>query len=204
MGKGFWSLYAPVYEKVMQPDKQLYRMMYARISKVVKGKRVLEVATGPGLIARQIAPAAKEVIATDYAPGMIRKAKKGDNPDNLHFEVADAKTLPYEDASFDVVLIANALHIMPESEKALQEAARVLKDNGILIAPNFVEHNANAKSTVWTKLLELLGVNFEHTWVAEEYREFLEENGWEVKNFKVQRARMSIAYAECVKKIIDV
>jgi len=199
MGKKFWSLYAPVYEKVMQPDRKLYKLMYERIPPVVEGKRVLEVATGPGLLAKHIAPAASEVIATDYAPGMIREAMKGNVPENVRFEVADAKALPYEDVSFDVVLIANALHIMPEAEKALQEAARVLTDDGILIAPNFVEHTANAKSTIWTRLLEVLGVSFEHTWVAEEYRTFLEENGWTVTAFEVERARMSIAYAECVK-----
>ena len=200
MGKKFWSLYAPIYEKVMQPDKQLYKMMYEYIPEVVRGKRVLEVATGPGLLAKHIASAAKEVIATDYAPGMIREAKKGSVPGNVKFEVADAKALPYEDKSFDAVLIANALHIMPDSEKALAEAARVLKDDGILIAPNFVEHTANAKSTIWTRLLEMVGVNFEHSWVADEYREFLEKNGWEVTRFEVRRARMSIAYAECIKR----
>jgi len=199
MGKKFWNLYAPVYERVMRADEKLYQLMYERIPEAVRGKRVLEVATGPGLLAKQIASAAEEVIATDFAPGMIREAKKGHIPENVRFEVADAKALPYEDASFDAVLIANALHIMPDSEKALQEAARVLKDDGILIAPNFVEHTANAKSTVWTKMLELLGVRFEHTWTAEEYRKFLGENGWTVTAFEVQRARMSLAYAECVK-----
>ena len=38
-------------------------------------------------------------------------------PSNLRFEVADATALPYEDNSFDVVLIANALHVMPNPEK---------------------------------------------------------------------------------------
>jgi len=199
MGKKFWSLYAPVYEKVMKPDQKLYEMMYERIPKAVEGKYVLEVATGTGLLAKKMAPAAKEVIATDFAPGMIREAEKGENPANLRFQVADAKALPFEDGTFDAVVIANALHIMPESEKALFEAARVLKDDGILIAPNFVEHTANAKSTIWTRMLELVGVKFEHCWVAEEYKEFLEKNGWTVTRFEVERARMSLAYAECVK-----
>jgi len=200
MSKRFWSIYAPVYELVMKPDKKLYEMMYKRIPKVVAGKRVLEIATGPGLLAKKIAPVAKDVIAVDYAPGMIKKAKKGNTYKNLRFEVADAKELPYGNASFDAVIIANALHIMPESEKALKEAARVLKDDGILIAPNFVEHTANAKSTIWTKLLEKVGVEFQHTWVADEYKEFLEDNGWKVTAFKVERARMSLAYAECRKR----
>jgi ubiquinone/menaquinone biosynthesis C-methylase UbiE len=50
--------------------------------------------------------------------------------------VADATALPYADDSFDAVLIANALHVMPEPEKALREIDRALRLGGILIAPN--------------------------------------------------------------------
>ena len=52
--------------------------------------------------------------------------------------MADATALPYADDSFDAVLIANALHVMPEPEKALREIDRVLRPGGILIAPNFM------------------------------------------------------------------
>jgi len=199
MGKKFWNLYAPIYKLVMKPDKKLYEMLYEKIPPLVNGKEVLEVATGPGLIAKKIAPYAKNITATDFAEGMIRKAKKGNNPDNLNFEVADAKKLPYEDKSFDVVIIANALHIMPDANKALNEAKRVLKNDGTLIAPNFVEHNSSKESTVWTRFLEKAGVSFEHTWIASEYKEFLEENGWNVEIFETEKARMTLAYAVCKK-----
>ena len=82
-------------------------------------KEVLELATGPGLLAKHVAHAAKRMVATDYAEGMIREAQKGPCPANLTFEVADAKALPYPDASFDVVLIANALHIMPVTPESM-------------------------------------------------------------------------------------
>ena len=39
--------------------------------------------------------------------------------------------------SFDVVIVSNALHIVPQPEKALREIKRVLKDDGVLIAPTF-------------------------------------------------------------------
>ena len=45
--------------------------------------------------------------------------------------------LPYADKSFDVVIVSNALHIVPQPEKALAEIRRVLKDDGVLIAPTF-------------------------------------------------------------------
>lgn len=42
---------------------------------------------------------------------------------------------------FEVVVISNALHIMPEPQKALKEIDRVLKENGLLIAPTFINAN---------------------------------------------------------------
>ena len=51
--------------------------------------------------------------------------------------MADATALSYADDSFDAVLIANALHVMPEPEKALREIDRALRLGGILIAPVF-------------------------------------------------------------------
>ena len=125
MNKKIWDLYAPVYERAMRADRKVYQYMYDRIPQIIAGKEVLEVATGPGLLAKHVAGAAKKMIATDYSDNMIAEAKKGGYPANLTFEVADATALPYEAGSFDVVLIANALHVMPEPENALSEIDRV-------------------------------------------------------------------------------
>lgn len=183
----------------MRSDRKTYQMMYDRIPKVIQGKDVLEIATGPGLLAKHVAYAANKMIATNYSEGMIVEARKGTYPANLTFETADAAELPFADKSFDVVLIANALHIMPEPERVLMEIDRVLKDKGILIAPNFVNHNGGVVSRVWPGILKIAGIGFEHQWKAEEYRRFLEKNGWKVKNWKVMGARIPMAYAECVR-----
>ena len=192
-------MYAPVYERAMRLDRKIYQMMYDRIPTVIKGKDVLEIATGPGLLAKHIAYAANKMTATDYSEGMIAEAKKGEYSSNLIFEVADAVNLPYDDSSFDVVLIANALHVMPNPEKALAEIKRVLKKNGILIAPNFINHNGGFLSRIWSGILKLAGIRFEHQWQEEEYIQFLEENGWKVEYRKLLPARITIAYVECVK-----
>lgn len=200
MKKKIWDLYAPIYERAMRSDRHIYQFMYERIPTVIEGKEVLEIATGPGLLAKHVAPAAKRMIATDYSDGMIAEAKKSACPENLTFEVADATNLPYEDDSFDAVLIANALHVMPEPEKALQEIDRVLRPGGVLIAPNFVEHKAGFISRLWSGILKIAGVRFEHQWSGQEYLDWLEDHGWNVAFSREMAARISLMYTECIRK----
>ena len=85
MNKKTWDLYAPIYKLAMKPDEKIYSLMYKRIPKVIKDKKVLEIATGPGLLAKKVAYASNTMIATDYSDGMISTAKKGNYPDNLTF-----------------------------------------------------------------------------------------------------------------------
>ena len=197
MSRKIWNLYAPVYERAMRSDRKIYEFMYERIPERIRGLKVLEIATGPGLLAKHVAPAAASMVATDYAEGMIAEAKKGECPGNLRFEVADAMDLPYEDASFDAVIIANALHILPDPDKALCEIRRVLRPSGILIAPNFVGHAESTGSRIWSGILTLAGIRFEHEWTGEEYLAFLEAHGWKVTFSRLISARIALMYAEC-------
>ncbi len=200
MKKKIWDLYAPIYKQAMKADQKIYTFMYERIPQMIKEMEVLEIATGPGLLARHVAPAAKRMVATDYSDGMIAEAKKGECPANLTFEVADAMNLPYADNSFDAVLIANALHIVPDPVKALNEIERVLRPGGLLIAPTFVEHKGTLGSRIWSGILKIAGIRFEHQWSAQEYLKFLEDNGWTVEFSKAMEARIAMMYTECRKQ----
>lgn len=200
MTKKMWDLYAPIYERAMRSDRRIYQFMYDRIPETIRNKDVLEIATGPGLLAKHVASASKTIIATDYSEGMIAQAKKGVYPTKLRFEVADATALPYEDDSFDAVIISNALHIIPEPERALREIDRVLRPDGVLIAPNFVEHKGTTVSRIWSGILRVAGVRFEHQWSAQKYLQFLEVNGWKVTFSKEMAARIALIYTECVRR----
>ena len=135
--ENFWNRNAGRYDRFMQKDRAAYEEMYALIRPVVKAKTVLELATGAGLIAKNIVNAAAHIEATDASPEMILEAKRDNRSAKLHFSVQDMFRLPYADNSFDVVIVSNALHIVPQPEKVLAEIRRVLKDDGVLIAPTF-------------------------------------------------------------------
>ena len=202
MSKNIWNFFAPVYEFSMRVQKNIYSYLYERIGEVAKGKVVLELATGPGMIARHIASSAKSVVATDLAPKMIETALKAKNPENLSFEVADATSLRFEDNSFDVVVIANALHIIPNPEKALAEIRRVLKDDGLLVAPNFFFRAGGVKN-LWQKMLSLIGIRFAHEWTANEFKAFLESNGWSIKMDRVIEGRIDLISVECERSSVS-
>ncbi|MCD8192917.1 MAG: hypothetical protein LUD55_09015 [Oscillospiraceae bacterium] len=62
-----------------------------------------------------------------------------------------------------------------------------------------MNHKKGVVSAVWSQILRIAGVRFEHQWSTDEYREFLEANGWEVTLMKEMPARITLAYAECVR-----
>ena len=126
--KNFWDRNAGRYDRFMRKDGAAYEKMYALIRPVVKAKTVLELASGTGLIAKHIVNAAAHIEATDASPEMLTEAKQDNRSAKLHFSVQDMFRLPYADKSFDVVIVSNALHIVPQPEKALAEIHRVLKD----------------------------------------------------------------------------
>ena len=141
--KNFWDKNAGRYDRFMHKDAAAYEQLYELLRPVVRHKQVLELATGTGLIAKNIVNAAAHIEATDASPEMIAQAKQGNCSAKLHFSVQDMFRLPYADRSFDVIIVSNALHIVPEPEKALSEIRRVLKDDGVLVAPTFT-HADNA------------------------------------------------------------
>ena len=127
MTKKIWDIYAPVYELAMRPERKTYQYLYERIRTAVRGKEVLEIATGPGLLARHVASAAARMIATDYSEKMIAEAKKRECPGNLRYEVADATALPYGDDSFDAVVLSHTLQQVRHPDALLREIVRVGK-----------------------------------------------------------------------------
>ena len=197
--QNFWDKNAGRYDRFMRKDAAAYEQMYELLRPVVRQKTVLELATGTGLIAKHIVRYADHIEATDASQEMIEQAKQGVKSAKLYFSVQDMFHLPYADQSFDVVIVVNALHIVPEPEKALSEIRRVLKDDGVLVAPTFTHADNAFFGKVKAFFMRLAGFPLHSKWTSHEYLAFLRENGWTVQKSTVLKASFPLAYAECVK-----
>ena len=197
--KTFWDRNAGRYDRFMRKDRAAYDEIYELIRPIVRHKTVLELATGTGLIAKNIVNAAAHIEATDASAEMIAEAKQDNRSAKLHFSVQDMFRLPYANQSFNVVIVSNALHIVPQPEKALAEIRRVLKDDGVLIAPTFTHAGNSFSGKVRAFFMKLAGFPLRSKWTSEKYLRFLRQNGWAVRKSVVLKASFPLTYAECVK-----
>lgn len=201
--ESIWNRFSGIYDVFMKKDIQAYRKITERIKgEIEKDLRVLEVATGTGEFALGIAANADSIDAMDLSPKMIdmaiRKAAKM-GVTNIRFSVQNAYSLPYEAGNYDIVLIANTLHIMPQPEKALAEIKRVLKRNGKMIAPTFV-HAGSKRAAVLSRVMSLTGFRAYHKWTEQSYCEFLVKNGFHITSAELMKASFPLAYVVAEKE----
>lgn len=184
--KKFWQRFAKLYSPFMERgNKQTYEQICTEVSPYLnKDMTVLELACGSGQLSFRLAKKAKQWEATDFSENMIAEAKKNPRLKGLYFSVQDATNLPYADETFDAVMIANALHIMPEPDKAMGEIRRVLKKGGILFAPTFV-HGEGAGYHIRIKLMNLIGFKTYSKWSADEFAEYIKKHEFEVQGCNI-------------------
>ena len=178
--KEFWQRVARFYAPFMKSSNQLYADICKRIEPSINRQmNVLELACGSGQLSFRLAPCAKLWEATDFSENMIVEAKRQKGSSRLHFSVQDATVLPYAPETFDAVVIANALHIMPQPEKTLSEIRRVLKPGGLLFAPTFI-HGKEPGFRLRSRILELIGFRVYSKWSEEDFSAYIANNGFEV------------------------
>jgi len=96
------------------------------------GQRVLDVAAGNGNVSLAAARRWCDVVSTDYVASLLERGRKRAEAEGLPvvFREADAEALPFEDASFDVVVSTFGVMFTPNQEQAAAELMRVLKPGG--------------------------------------------------------------------------
>lgn len=120
--------------------------------------RWLEVACGPGLVARGLAARVGEVTGVDLTPAMVEKATAEaarEGIGNARFAVGDATALPFEDASFDGAVTRFSLHHVPVPGRVLAEMARVVRPSGhVLVLDHLGDEDREAFA--WSAEIERL------------------------------------------------
>ena len=167
--KQFWQRWASCYGPLMQSSEPLYAAIAQQMQPhLTPEMNVLELACGSGQLSFRLSRLVRDWEATDFSPKMIAQAKLKPRGAGLHFSVQDATSLPYADETFDAVLIANALHIMPRPEKALAEIYRVLKPGGQLFAPTFV-HGEVPRTRLRMLAMRCAGLQIYNSWMVPQY-----------------------------------
>jgi SAM-dependent methyltransferase len=130
--------YASVLDHTLEPAAG----QVARLTSAHTPMRILDLATGTGLVARAVAAQGASVVGVDVAEGMINRAREL-SPPKVGFLVADALALPFADASFDAVTCGFGLSHLLEVGRALAEVRRVLVAGGRLVASSWAPSGAN-------------------------------------------------------------
>lgn len=123
--------------EIRAADAQTREMIEAYLSLIEfpQHARVLEVGCGTGVATRVLGgwPGVAEVTGVDPSPVFLARARElAASMRHVHFVEADGRSLPFEDATFDVVVFHTVLCHLPEPSRALSEAFRVLRPEGWL------------------------------------------------------------------------
>lgn len=182
--KGFWERFAGIYTGFMKKNDASYQKLAEHFSHYLTGEmRVLELACGTGQLTFLLADKVKRWEATDFSEQMICEAKKRNRDPDIHFQTMDAMKIAFEENTFDAVVIANALHIMPDPDAALKEIHRVLKPGGLLYAPTFVYEEGYSRTLIW--LMEKAGFHTFHKWKAAEFTDYVCERKFEKCEYSI-------------------
>ena len=134
----FWDRVARQYAADPIADPAGYEATLQRVQALLQpAHNVLEIGCGTGTTALRLAAHTRRLLATDVSTGMIAIAREklaAQPLPQLRFEVADADTAVAADASQDVVLAFNLLHLVADLDGALRAAIATLKPGGLLIS----------------------------------------------------------------------
>ena len=134
---------------------------------------VLDVASGDGVLAELLAQKANSVTCVDLSDKVVKAGRKRlRRLENVSFHQADMHSLPFDDVSFDVVLLMHALTYTSKPKDAIQELSRVLRPAGVLVATTLNRHRH--KSAVEPYDHKNLGFD------PAELQQLFESNGFQV------------------------
>lgn len=161
-------------------------------------EQTLDIATGTGFTAFALAPKVAHVVATDLTAEMVSKAAAlaaEQAIDNITFSVAAAESLPFADASLDLVTCRLAPHHFQDVPKFLSEVHRVLRTDGLFCLVDSVSPESEAL-IAWQNRVEKLRDN-SHVYghPPSEWDAMIQDVGFSVeRTAHVRNAQMSFLW----------
>lgn len=200
----FWNSKARGYDKVVNKFfPRIYEIVIENLMQDTRqSQKLLEVATGTGILAIQLSSQVSHITALDISPEMLQVAKEKiskDQINNIDFRIGDACNLEFADKSFDTIVASSVLHLLYQPELALQEIRRVLSDSGSIIIPTFC-HGANLKSRILSRILSLLGQKTRSRWNQKSFMAFVENNGFKITKDVYVNDKIPLLYLVAIKK----
>jgi ubiquinone/menaquinone biosynthesis C-methylase UbiE len=127
-----YSLFAPFYDILIERPMRAARTQSLRALPSEGCKRILVSGVGTGLDL-PLLPTLHRYIALDFNMAMLVRAKSRITKLDAGFVLGDCMALPFADAQFDHVILHLIVAVVPEPQRCLSEAARVLKPGGTII-----------------------------------------------------------------------
>jgi ubiquinone/menaquinone biosynthesis C-methylase UbiE len=136
--KAFWNKTADRYSRRPVSDEAAYQKKLDKTREYFQpDMEVLEIGCGTGSTAIAHAPYVGHMRASDLSPRMIeiaREKAKAEGVDNVTFEASSVEGLDVPDASIDVVMAHNILHLLDNWEQAIADIHRMLKPGGVFVS----------------------------------------------------------------------
>jgi ubiquinone/menaquinone biosynthesis C-methylase UbiE len=202
----FWDRFANYYDSFIDKVfKKTYKDIIENIvSDLDLNQNVLEIGTGTGIIPFSIYSKVSSIIATDISPEMIRVANQrlvDSKIKNIDFQIQDSYSLTFPDKSFDIVIASNLFHILYEPKKPINEVKRVLRDNGIFIAPTICAGESTKTKVIATVVGAVSGFKVVNKWSIYEFKTMLINNGFAIDKTVTIDGRFPVAYIVMKKEI---
>jgi ubiquinone/menaquinone biosynthesis C-methylase UbiE len=203
----FWDKFANIYDSFINVIfSTTYKSILDNLNSDLNATHnVLDIGTGTGIIPFSICLKVSSVIATDISPEMIRNAnqkQKKLNIQNIDFQVQDSYNITFPDKTFDIVIASNLLHILYEPDKPINEVKRVMKDNGLFIAPTLCVGEDTKSRIVAGIVGTLSGFRVVNKWSIHEFKTVLTKNGFIIKKIVIIDGRFPLVYIVLGKNLI--
>ncbi len=194
----FWDNVAFVYDIFANViNRKANKALCAAVERLIfPSDEVLECACGTGLLTGVMAPRCKSLVATDFSPKMLKRAKrKFGKYGNVRFAQENILQLSYPDVRFDTVVAANVIHLLDEPRRALAELDRVCRPGGRIIIPTYMNQREDGATNAVSNAIGKAGADFKREFTLDTYRQFFVDAGYKNVSCTLCQGRIPCAVA---------